>query len=320
MLSRALGFGPLVDMAYGARGPDLIPGAVDGIAGVLEWLWDTVCDRVLDRLGFRYTPDDGEPWPRVYWCPTGWLSFLPLHAAGRRSGAGQSVLDRVVSSYTPTLRALLRARAQLESYPEPAPPPDPLVVSLPRTPGGAVLAGAAAEADTLARVFPGRTRELAGEAATVAAVRDALPAHSWVHFGCHGVTDPEHPSAAGLQLHDGRLRALDAAALPLREPVLAMLAACSTSRGGTAVPDEAIHVASSFQLAGYPHVIGTLWPVSDRFSARLTEQFYAALAADIADGRAADPAVALHSAVRALRADGLAAAPHLWAAHTHTGP
>ncbi|HEX6448059.1 MAG TPA: CHAT domain-containing protein [Trebonia sp.] len=99
-----------------------------------------------------------------------------------------------------------------------------------------------------------------------------------------------------------------------------MLAACSTSRGGTAIPDEAIHVASSFQLAGYPHVIGTLWPVSDRFSARLTERFYAALAADIADGRPADPAVALHSAVRALRADGLAAAPHLWAAHTHTGP
>ena len=55
-------------------------------------------------------------WPRLWWCPTGPLTLLPLHTAGHHveAAAGASpprtVLDRVVSSYTPTLRALLEAR------------------------------------------------------------------------------------------------------------------------------------------------------------------------------------------------------------------
>jgi hypothetical protein len=40
----------------------------------------------------------------MWWVPTGNLSYLPLHAAGRDD---ECVLDRVVSSYTPTVRSLL---------------------------------------------------------------------------------------------------------------------------------------------------------------------------------------------------------------------
>lgn len=318
-LTRALALGPLVERAYGVEGQDAIPAAVRALTQILEWLWGVIAAPVLDRLGLRYTPDDGEPWPRLYWCPTGWLSFLPLHAAGRRRAVGaQSVLDRVISSYTPTLGSLVRAREQLA---EPSPGHGltrPLVVSLPQTPGGAPLPGAAAEADVLARLFPGRT-ELAGRDATVEAVTAALPEFSVVHFGCHGVTEPGRPSDAGLRLYDGRLRALDAAALRLRRQELAVLAACATARGAVMLPDEAIHVTSAFHMAGYPHVIGTLWPVSDRFSAQLAERFYTALADDATLGHPADPAAALHFAIRELR-DGFTAAPQLWAAHTHTGP
>jgi CHAT domain-containing protein len=192
------------------------------------------------------------------------------------------------------------------------------VVSLPQTPGAPPLPGAAAEAAVLARLFPSRT-ELAGPDATIAAVAAALPRFSVVHFGCHGVTVPGRASEGGLQLYDGRLRALDAAALRLPHPQLAVLAACATAQGAVALPDEAIHVTSAFQMAGYPHVIGTLWPVSDKFSAQLAELFYTSLASPARGGAAADPAAALHFAIRDLR-DGLAAAPQLWAAHTHTGP
>nr|WSW42550.1 hypothetical protein OG296_05105 [Streptomyces sp. NBC_01001] len=81
------------------------------------WMWDVIAEPVLDALGFTCVPDGStSTWPRVWWCPTGPLTLLPLHTAGHhRDLAGgrhapRTVLDRVVSSYTPTLRALLEAQ------------------------------------------------------------------------------------------------------------------------------------------------------------------------------------------------------------------
>ena len=50
--------------------------------GILEWLWDTAAEPVLDKLGFRAPPEHGDPYPRVWWVPGGLLGLLPLHAAG----------------------------------------------------------------------------------------------------------------------------------------------------------------------------------------------------------------------------------------------
>ncbi|MGP8302323.1 CHAT domain-containing protein [Streptomyces inhibens] len=317
VVSRAADFVTGVDEAYGENGVQRAVAAVRTLSGTLRWLWDTVAAPVLDRLGLRSVPLDDEPWTRLWWCPTGWLSFLPLHAAGHGAAdSGKWVVDRVISSYTPTLRALVRARRRLTSG---APPrPAPLVVALAETPGAAPLPGAGREAALLADLFP-EGRRLTGAGATVEAVGRALPAHPWVHFSCHGVSDPLSPSESGLILYDGRLTVLDAAAQRPRSPELAVLSACSTSQGGFVLPDEAVQLASSFQLAGYPHVIGTLWTVSDKLATRLTEEFYASLAEDVARGRPIDPAAALHRPVRSLR-DRFAPAPHLWAAHIHTGP
>jgi hypothetical protein len=44
----------------------------------------------------------------LWWCPTGPFTFLPIHAAGMyNDGEPQCVSDYVVSSYTPTISALL---------------------------------------------------------------------------------------------------------------------------------------------------------------------------------------------------------------------
>lgn len=32
--------------------------------------------------GITGPPGDGQPWPRLWWCVSGLLSFLPVHAAG----------------------------------------------------------------------------------------------------------------------------------------------------------------------------------------------------------------------------------------------
>ncbi|MEV5601511.1 CHAT domain-containing protein [Streptomyces sp. NPDC052299] len=307
-----------VETAYGARGKDEAVAMMRTLSGTLGRLWDTVAEPVLGHLGLDTGPAAGQPWPRLWWCPTGLLSFLPLHAAGRGGpDSGTWVMDRAVSSYTPTLRALARARAGLAAGARGA-RPAPLVVALAETPGASPLPGVAREAEVLAELFPGG-RLLAGPDATVDAVGGALEAHPWVHFSCHGVSELLAPSRSGLVLHDGRLTVPDVAARRPAAPELAVLSACSASRGGTRLSDEAVQLAAAFQLAGYPHVIGTLWPIADKLATRVTEAFYGALAKDVSGGRPIDPAAALHAPVRALR-DRYTAAPHLWAAHIHTGP
>ncbi len=72
--------------------------------------------------------DDGDA-PQICWCTTGPATVLPLHAAGEHASSGKAVSDRVISSYTPTLGTLIRARAR------PAPPrPKVLIVGVPDAP------------------------------------------------------------------------------------------------------------------------------------------------------------------------------------------
>lgn len=45
---------------------------------------------------------------RIWWCATGPLAFLPIHAAGIYGGTALPTLsDFAISSYTPTIRALV---------------------------------------------------------------------------------------------------------------------------------------------------------------------------------------------------------------------
>jgi CHAT domain-containing protein len=85
--------------------------------------------------------------------------------------------------------------------------------------------------------------------------------------------------------------------------------------------NEAVHLTGAFQLAGYQHVVGTLWPVGDQASARLVRDFYAALTVPggrtVIDVRRA--AVALNHATLRLR-ERYRDWPTFWAGHIHTGP
>ena len=283
----------------------------DRIRADLAWLWQRIVQPVLADLrlpspGVRH--DDA---PRIWWCPVGVASFLPLHAAGRHDEPGASALDRVVSSYTSTVAAL-RVDAG-------TPPTDPtlLAVELGRTPGARPLPGAHAEVRRLAELVPALTR-LADADATRDAVLRALPHHRIAHFACHAVTDPQAPALNRLLLHDHAstaLTALELSTLTVPDAELAYLSACGTARTGGQLADEAVHIATAFQLAGYRHVVGTLWPVPDKAAARIADDFYTALAPAF---RSADSARALHRAVRSIRTDA-PDRPSRWAAHIHLG-
>ena len=176
---------------------------------VLEWLWETVAEPVLAALGYIHTPAEDEPWPRLWWCPTGPLTMLPLHAAGRyprdrTAGGGEShcVPDRIVSSYTPTMTTLIRAcqprtPAQLRH----------LTVGMPTTPGQTPLPGVPLELEVLARHFPPgpENHQLSGPEATRASVLAATSDHSWIHMACHALQEDAAPDRSGFALWDGRL-------------------------------------------------------------------------------------------------------------------
>lgn len=66
----------------------------------------------------------------------------------------------------------------------------------------------------------------------------------------------------------------DISRLRLRDVHLAYLSACSTTRTRPELADEAIHITGAFLLAGYRHVVGTLWPVVDRVCTQIAGTFY----------------------------------------------
>ena len=290
----------------------------------LAWLWDVVTGPVLDDLGFLGEPASGKPLPRVHWCPSGVLGTMPLHAAGHIDGpVGRAVLDRVVSSTVSTLGAV-RATARRNSGKLSGSMSDrALVVAMPTTPGAADLPEAAGEATDLTAVLAGHSDVLGveGPLPTKADVLSRLPGYRWTHFCCHGDNHVLDPSSSRLLLADhveDPLTVLDLMGARLEAATLAFLSACTTARTGPALPDEPVHLAAASQLAGYRHVVATLWPVADDIGRELARDFYSRLTAHGLDWSASTAAVALHESVRVMRMR-FPRHPSLWATHVHFG-
>ncbi|WP_419998828.1 CHAT domain-containing protein [Streptomyces boninensis] len=284
------------------------------LAAALEWLWDTMAEPVLEHVG-HHGPPPGD-WPGVTWCPTGPLALLPIHAAGYHDpgGRGRSVLDRVVSSYTPSVRAAARPHDRADA----SRGRRLLIAAVPESPGDALpdLPAARAEARTLAEGFPDRTgRLLIGPEATHAAVTGELARHAATHFACHGTQHPDEPASGAIHLHDTALTIRDIAALRLEQAEFAYLSACKSAAGAAGLPDEAIHLAAALQLAGYRHVIATLWSIDDQDSAQVALRTYELMGPEL---DFTTSAACLHRAVRELR-DAHPYETTRWAPYVHFG-
>ncbi|MGI5162966.1 CHAT domain-containing protein [Spirillospora sp. CA-253888] len=299
------------------------PDAAAALSAVLEWLWDDLAEPVLSALGI-----DGSqsPPPRVWWCPTGPLTLLPVHAAGyhgarRRPehGSAPAVAERAVSSYTPTLAALLRSRRAPDRT---ARPVRLLAVGLAAAPpymaGRSPLPHVPEEIEAVAGRFAGRSTVRTEEGATRDAVLELLPRHAWAHLACHGRQDPERPALGGLFLYDAPLRIGDIGALDHDGAELAYLSACDTAVGGAYLSDEAVHTAAAFHHAGYRHVVATLWSLRDGTAAEVADRFYQGLTRE-GGPDAGRSATALHDAVREL-AERHPDDPLRWATFLHIGP
>jgi tetratricopeptide (TPR) repeat protein len=297
---------------------------------ILGWLWENVTGPVLDALGYAAQVEDDADAPRIWWCPTGPVAGLPLHAAGvglREAEAQrpQSAFDRVVSSYVPTLAALARAR----SAPATA-DPRLLAVGMPTTPDRSDLAGAVAELDAIDTHWPIATRlqsptreqldagaeEQPRSQPSVERVKEMLASHACVHFACHGTQHPSRPAASAFWLANGPLAITDL--LELREHCpweLAVLSACDTAASSVRIPDEAVNLGVSIHQLGFRHVIAALWPIYDAVAVDVGDLLYQGLVEAGPDGSAR----ALHRAVLEMRLR-FPDDPRTWAPYVHIGP
>ncbi|KAF8717377.1 TPR-like protein, partial [Rhizoctonia solani] len=265
---------------------------------VLSNLWYDIVQPVLDYLGYTDKSDVIiDEMPHITWCPTGALSFLPLHAAGDYDQSRSRVFDYVISSYTPTLTALLSSTSISLSSDSRV-----LFIGQEATPGHQNLPGAAKELKHVVRHIEGRAgySQLLGNQATVATVLDAMEQHDWVHLACHAHQNVQDPTESGFFLHDGILNLASINQRSFKRKGLAFLSACQTATGDEKLPDEAIHLASGMLMAGYSSVIATMWSVHDEDAPLVADRVYAQLMKDgkIGNGEAGK---ALHNAVGELR-------------------
>ncbi|MFC1430612.1 CHAT domain-containing protein [Streptacidiphilus sp. N1-3] len=306
----------------------------DLLDSILRDLWDFIAEPITNALAL-----DGAA--RLWWCPTGPLALLPLHAAGHYaplsapcipetpgmpnavgSVANQprNLLDRFTCSITPTVLSLARAH-RVETTTGGATSADPrmLMVALPDTPGQNPLPEVERERDLLRSLWPeGRLTCLEGPDAACAAVRAALHTHSLAHIGCHGRQDTKHPSIGGILLYDGLLSVGDIAS-GRHNGEFAFLSACETVTIGRALPDEVISLGAALHVTGYRHVIGTQWSVNSTAAADASETVHLALTAPGGVFHPSGAADALRRAVLRLRADP-ALPRYSWVPFTHTGP
>ncbi|KIJ64560.1 hypothetical protein HYDPIDRAFT_28497 [Hydnomerulius pinastri MD-312] len=237
------------------------------LAGVLRHLWDNiVCDVV--RVLEQQVPKNS----RIWWCPTGVFTSLPLHAAGPYRANQPSLSDIYVSSYTPTLSALIRSRDRRDALPAEAK-------------GYAGLETINHELELVRKLIPSgiRVTELSNVTATRGAALAALKTHSYAHLACHGMQEPDQPFDSHFAMFDGPLSLLDIVQTNLgQETEFAFLSACQTATGDKDAPDEVIHLAAALQFSGIRNVVGTMWSVDDSVVSHLIEAFYRFMI--IADG------------------------------------
>ncbi|KNE83883.1 hypothetical protein ADZ36_02820 [Streptomyces fradiae] len=299
---------------------------------VLAWLWEHVGAPVLRDIDGTEAPtvrsltNSADPAPamlhRVWWCPTGPMTVLPLHACGalHGTGKGQSVLDRTVSSVIPSVTMLNHARRAAAALPRGS--QTSLVVSVPCPPGdNATLDVLEQETARIPALLP-ESLLLPGREAGKNRVLRELESRSLLHFACHCVTDPTRPSAGRLVLHDHRENPLTVLDISLAHPSraeLVCLTACSTADNNTIVIDESVHIAGAFQAAGIPHVIGTMWPMTDNRHSHIAPSVYRSLTDGTGRLQVSNAAVALHQHVRRLR-NAFPENPALWANYLHLGP
>jgi tetratricopeptide (TPR) repeat protein len=263
----------LTDAGWITYGPDEELGSRNKeLCRILTWLWIHAVGPSLDQLSSSLQNNTAQDLPRVCWVTNGLLGMTPLHAAALdASKPSKNAMSLVSSSYASSLESLAYSREASASTIT-IPRYKALMIIMPRTtgfPGELVVDPICQELNKIVSSFGNWDFEALNTPSKGSVLEKLRTAHM-VIFACHGMVDSVNPSKSGILLRDDangipeRLTFQDLTSISLKHVRLACLFACSTAESSNVLlRDEVLHVTLGFQIAGFPHVVGTLWPIDD---------------------------------------------------------
>ena len=280
------------------------------LSSVLMELFELVGRPVIERLKQLGIVEQS----RVWWCPTSVFGYLPLHAMGpipSDNGDLRYFSDVYVSSYTPTLSALIASRehntqasspiALLVAQPSPSPP------------------GAWPHAEAIHDLVP--VTSLSAGDTTPDTVLDGLQRHQFACVAHRVELKPGNPFAAAVRFPNGEsFTLLDIVRSRYPDGQSALLSGSRTAElTKGSIPDEALHLAAAMQFSGFRSVIGTMWGTDDEAWQSLAEAVCKLMFSDKEGGEAyyERSARALQHAVQEMRRPGLPLAR--WVKYVHHG-
>lgn len=256
-------------------------GREPGSVRTLNWLWRRIVHPILQALGIADLPESQSPKPHVWWIPTGKLTRLPLHAAGNHLHAdGRTALDMVVSSYASSIKAIVRGRRQHTQTSLDASSLRVVAVAMEQTEKQRRLRYAVQEVDQVLSTLGIKATPQSRPRTYKHDVLSAIKACDVFHFAGHGQTHATAPLESSLLLSDWEENPLTVqnfmeGDLANENTFLAYLSACGTSRmKDEGALDENIHLVNACQLAGFRHVVGTLWSVDDEQCVHMARKVY----------------------------------------------
>ncbi|KAG2144241.1 CHAT domain-containing protein [Suillus clintonianus] len=267
------------------------------LVGILRKLWNHAVDPVVQALRVSNV----HPGSRIWWCPTAEFTLLPLHAAGPYERKKDNLSQIYISSYTPTLATLVRARERVSRY---ASTQYFVAIGQANPERGKELRHVAPELAAIAQCLVpivSSFTSLRDSLATVQGALDALNHNQWLHLACHGMPNRTQPFDSSFAMRDGPLMIKDIIRSNWQNPEFAFLSACHTTVGDEESPDESIHLAAAMQISGFRSVIGSMWSVDDDVARQVVSVFYRNLIDGSGRLDCTRAAVALHEAVKSLR-------------------
>jgi len=246
------------------------------LVGILRKLWHHIVGPVVQALRVLNV----RPGSRIWWRPTAEFTLLPLHAAGPYERERDNLPQIYISSYTPTLATLIRARQRVS---ENASSQYFVAIGQGNPDRGKELRCVTPELAAIAqRLVPiaSSFTSFQDSDATVQGVLDALNHNQWLHLACHGMPNRQRPFESSFAMRDGPLMIKDIIRSNWQNPEFAFLSACHTTVGDENSPDESIHLAAAMQFSGFHSVIGSMWSIDDDVARQVVSTFYDKLVDD----------------------------------------